>query len=745
MKESILIGLLQNAALLLAFSMLYQNVWIKNEASKSISAKIIVGLVLSSIGVILMSTPWMMVPGITFDMRSVLLSVSGLFFGPIPTIIAMFITGIVRIAIGGDGLWMGLAVILTSGTIGLLWRKFRPNWKSNNYYIELLTMGLTVNILMAFYTVLLPANLMLPTLKVIAIPIIFIYSPVTMLLGILMVKQHKNWLNELAEIKFIEYERRFTQLLESGNMVSLLLNIDGTINFCNEYLLQITGYSKEEVLGKNWFDLFIPGSEREDLKSLFSKGMQIKEFSKNHENKILTKTGEELHISWYNIVLKSSVNEELGTASIGANITERKMHEKMLEEKNAEIEAQNEEYKKINQELQKAIGRAEESDRLKSAFLANMSHEIRTPMNSILGFSDLLKEPQLTSDKQHQYLCVIENSGKRMLNIINDILTISKIESGIKEINYAAFNINEQIESIYASFKAEIEKKEIKFTYKNGLPNSEAMIKTDGEKIEAILINLIKNAEKFTNHGEIEFGYYLKGDSEPTELEFYVKDTGGGIRKEQMELIFERFRQGSESLTRNYEGAGLGLSISKAFVEMLGGKIWVESELGNPLTNSQSKAGSTTFYFTIPYHSETNKNAIMSNETSKTGKSHPSKELKILIVEDDIVSENMLELMIEDYCKSPLIAKNGLEAVQLCKENPDIDFVLMDIKMPELNGYEATKLIRQFNKDIIIFAQTAYALPGDREKSIAAGCNDYISKPYSQAELTGLIDKYFKK
>ncbi|PKP28913.1 MAG: GGDEF domain-containing protein, partial [Bacteroidetes bacterium HGW-Bacteroidetes-18] len=171
MKESILIGLLQNAALLLAFSMLYQNVWIKNEASKSISAKIIVGLVLSSIGIILMSTPWMMVPGITFDMRSVLLSVSGLFFGPIPTIIAMFITGIVRVAIGGDGLWMGLAVILTSGSIGLLWRKYRPTWKSNNYYLELLAMGLTVNILMAFYTVLLPANLMLPTLKVIAIPI----------------------------------------------------------------------------------------------------------------------------------------------------------------------------------------------------------------------------------------------------------------------------------------------------------------------------------------------------------------------------------------------------------------------------------------------------------------------------------------------------------------------------------------------------------------------------------------------
>lgn len=745
MKESILIGLLQNAALLLAFSMLYQNVWIKNGASKRISAKIIIGLVLSSIGIILMSTPWMMVPGITFDMRSVLLSVSGLFFGPIPTVIAMLATGIVRITIGGEGLWMGLAVILFSGSIGLLWRKFRPNWKSNNYYLELLAMGLIVHITMSALVVLLPAEMILPTLKIIALPVIFIYAPVTMLLGILMVKQYKNWQNELAQIKFIEYERRFTQLLESGNMLSLLLNNDGTINFCNDYLLQITGYSKAEVLEKNWFDLFIPSTDRENLKSLFSKGMQVKEFSKNYENKILTKTGEELFISWYNIVLKSDINEMLGTASIGANITERKMHEKMLEGKNAEIKAKNEEYKKINQELQRAIERAEESDRLKSAFLANMSHEIRTPMNSILGFSDLLKEPKLTIDKQHQYLCIIENSGKRMLNIINDILTISKIESGITDINYAEFNINEQIESIYASFKTEIEKKGINFSYKNDLPDSEAMIKTDNEKIHAVLINLIKNAEKFTNHGEIEFGYHLKRNSEPAELEFFVKDTGGGIRQEQMELIFERFRQGSESLTRNYEGAGLGLSISKAFVEMLGGKIWVESEEENLPVDSQGKTGSTTFYFTIPYRSETYKITDMKNEISKIGKSHASKELKILIVEDDLVSENMLELMIEAYCKSPLFAKNGLEAIQLCKENPDIDFVLMDIKMPELNGYEATKIIRQFNKDIIIFAQTAFALPGDREKSIAAGCNDYISKPYSQAELTGLIDKYIKK
>ena len=741
MKESILIGLLQNAALLIAFSMLYQNVWIKNEANKSVSAKILAGLILSSIGIILMFTPWMMVPGILFDMRSVLLSVSGLFFGPIPTIIAMSIAGITRFYIGGDGLWMGLAVIFFSGTIGLLWRSFRPNWKSNNYRFELLAMGFVVHIIMSACSIFLPADLIFPTLKTIAIPLLLIYSPVTMLLGILMVRQYKNRQNELAQLQLKESERRFTQILESGNIVSLMLNNDGSINFCNDYLLRITGYEREEVLGKNWFDLFVPLEERAKLKQLFSVGMQIQEFSKNNENSILTKAGEQLNILWYNIALKADKNEVLGTASIGVNITESKKHEKMLQEKNDEIESQNEVLKKINQELQKAKEQAEESDRLKSAFLTNMSHEIRTPMNSILGFSDLLKESKLTVEKQHQYIDVIENSGKRMLNIINDIITISEIESGSIEINISEFNINEQIESIYALFKKEIAQKGIDFSYKNSLEDSEAMIKTDGEKIYAILLNLVKNAIKFTNHGAIEFGYKLMKDSEPVELEFFVKDTGGGICEEKMQLIFERFRQGSELLTRNYEGAGLGLSISKAFVEMLGGKIWAESEEENL---DEGKEGNTIFYFTIPYLIKPNKKTDMSHVTSETGKLHQAKSLKILIVEDDVVSESMLEIMIEDYCKAPLIAKNGIEAVQFCKDNPDIDFVLMDIKMPDLDGYEATKQIRSFNKDLIIFAQTAYALPGDREKAIAAGCNDYISKPYSQAELTGLIEKYIK-
>ena len=250
-----------------------------------------------------------------------------------------------------------------------------------------------------------------------------------------------------------------------------------------------------------------------------------------------------------------------------------------------------------NKQEKLAKEKAEESDRLKSAFLTNMSHEIRTPMNGILGFAELLKEPNLTDEEQQEFIRIIGQSGARMLNTINNIVDISKIESGLIKVDIKESNINEQIEFIYKFFKPEVESKGLQFFFKNGLQLKEAVIKTDIEKIYAILTSLIKNAIKFTDEGSIEFGYEKKGKY----LEFFVKDTGMGINQSQKEIIFERFRQGSESLTRKYEGSGLGLSISKSYVEMLDGKIWVESE---------ERKGSI-FYFTIPYNAVSEeKNAI---------------------------------------------------------------------------------------------------------------------------------------
>jgi signal transduction histidine kinase len=398
---------------------------------------------------------------------------------------------------------------------------------------------------------------------------------------------------------------------------------------------------------------------------------------------------------------------------------------------NTILDHQNKEKVKQTAELISAKEQAEKSDHLKSSFLTNMSHEIRTPMNGILGFAELLKEPNLTGEEQQEFIKIIQISGTRMLNTINNIVDISKIESGLIKVDIKEWNINEQIEIIYKFFKPEVESKGIQFLLKNGLQSKEAIIKTDPEKIFAILTNLVKNAIKFTNEGSIEFGYKKK----EKYLEFFVKDTGVGIPKNQMELIFERFRQGSESFDRNYEGSGLGLSITKSYVEMLEGKIWVESEEGK----------GSIFYFTIPNNSVLEEKNTINNAVTSKDRDILIKKLKILVVEDDEISYSLMPRTLQKISYEILHAKTGIEAIESCRNNPDIDLVLMDIRMPVMDGHKATRQIRQFNKDVIIIAQTAYAFSGDNEKAIEAGCNDYISKPINKTLLYELINKHCNK
>ena len=381
-------------------------------------------------------------------------------------------------------------------------------------------------------------------------------------------------------------------------------------------------------------------------------------------------------------------------------------------------------------ELLKAKEQAEESDRLKSAFLANMSHEIRTPMNGILGFAELLKEPGLTGKEQQDYIRIIEKSGARMLNIINDIVDISKIEAGLMKLEIQESNINEQIQDIYTFFKPEVEAKGMNLSFSTPLPTKEAILKTDREKLYAILTNLVKNAIKYSNTGTIEIGYN-KGDG---DLEFYVKDTGIGIPNDRHGAIFERFIQADIPNEWAQQGAGLGLSITKAYVEMLGGKIRVSSQVG---------VGST-FYFTLPY------NAVPINEPVvhqivPSDNNDLIRKLKILIAEDDKVSEMLIDKTLKTFGKEIIKARTGVEAIEACQNNPDIDLVMMDIRMPDMGGYDATREIRKFNKEVVIIAQTAHGLYGDREKAIEAGCNDYIAKPINKAELFLIIQKNFHK
>ena len=401
-------------------------------------------------------------------------------------------------------------------------------------------------------------------------------------------------------------------------------------------------------------------------------------------------------------------------------------------------------FKKTEKELIRAKEKAEESDRLKSAFLANISHEIRTPMNGILGFAELLKMSDVTPEEQKEYVDIIKLSGERMLNLINNIVDIPKIEAGLMELNLTDTDIHSHTNFIFSLFKTEAENNGIELSYKNGMPSKEFVIKTDSEKLYALLTNLVKNAIKFTPNGSIEFGYTIdKMLSDATSasplLTFFVKDTGIGIPKERQEAIFDRFIQADITNKRAFQGAGLGLSISKSYLEQLGGEIWVESEEG---------IGST-FYFTLPSRLKPVEKSGDQNLGEDSGEQDTGCSdvagLKILIAEDDTVSESFLRLGLKKINQEIISVTTGIEAVNICRTDPGIDLVLMDFQMHEMNGINATRQIRQFNKDIIIIAQTAHRLSGDRELAIEAGCNDYILKPISIELLLKLIQKHFRE
>jgi CheY-like chemotaxis protein len=344
-------------------------------------------------------------------------------------------------------------------------------------------------------------------------------------------------------------------------------------------------------------------------------------------------------------------------------------------------------------------------------------------MNGILGFAQLLKEPHLSGTEQQSYIRIIEKSGTRMLNIINDIVDISRIESGHVEVFMTDTQVNDQLEFIQNFFRPEADHKKITLTLSPGLPPAEAVIRTDGEKLHAILTNLVKNALKYTPSGTIQIGY----EKEKELLHFYVKDSGIGIAPDKHHTVFTRFLQGDHSVARSQEGAGLGLAIAKAYVELLGGKIWVESELG---------AGAT-FHFTIPCQAVTAKPPAKAQPASILNPS--ARSLKILVAEDDETSVEFLSNVLQKMKPEILFAGTGTEAVEKCRENPDLDLVLMDIRMPDMNGYEATRRIREFNREVIIIAQTAYALKGDRETALQAGCNEHITKPINPIHLRTLI------
>ncbi len=386
-------------------------------------------------------------------------------------------------------------------------------------------------------------------------------------------------------------------------------------------------------------------------------------------------------------------------------------------------------YRKYSEvDLINARDEAEENNKLKSAFLANMSHEIRTPMNSINGFSELLRNTEQPSYLQKKYVDVIYKSSNQLLAIIDNILDISKLEVGQVSILEKEYDLNQIINDSISSFNPDLYL-ESPIELKTYLPikGHESIISCDAPRLQQVLANLIQNAIKFTPKGVIEIGYDLNNDN---KLQFYVKDTGIGISNDKKKIIFERFGQAEQGDVRNYKGAGLGLPICKGFIELMGGEIWVESEFGN----------GSIFYFTVPYKPVAKNINTARLKPKETSYNWISK--KILLVEDETFSQNFMQTILLPYGPKIIYAEDGFKAIEQVKHNPDIDLILMDIRLPKLDGIDATIRIRENGFTKPILAQTANAMPNDREKCMDAGCNDFIVKPISRLGFLKIIDNF---
>ncbi len=379
--------------------------------------------------------------------------------------------------------------------------------------------------------------------------------------------------------------------------------------------------------------------------------------------------------------------------------------------------------------LYHAVEKAEESDRLKTSFLHNISHEIRTPMNGIVGFANLLTQKGITPEDVSEYNSIISSCSNQLLSIITDIVSIATLEAGQERVRENQFNLNEMMHVVYQQLVSKASEKNLRLSFSESLSINQAQIITDETKLVQVLTNLISNAVKFTMKGGIQVGYTIEGKF----LKFCVSDTGIGVPVEMHEFIFDRFRQANSATSSTYGGTGLGLSISKSYIELMGGEIWLESQPG---------AGSK-FFFTIPYKpADLTAANELSDEAFTTGLFPEQKT--ILIVEDEFYNYKLLTKMLQPLNFDIIWKENGADAIKVCAENGKIDLVLMDLKLPGTDGFEASREIRKLRPGLVIIAQSALALSGDREKALNSGCTDYISKPIVREILIDRLQKYLK-
>lgn len=506
-----------------------------------------------------------------------------------------------------------------------------------------------------------------------------------------------------------EAENKIKLLAHSLESVSECVSItdkDDIILYVNESFCQTYGYSASELIGQH-VSLLRPA----ELYQEHLKNIRPDTIRGGWRGEILNrkKDGSVFPILLSTSVIKDENNNPIALAGVAIDMTE---------------------INKTQQELISAKEKAEESDRLKSVFLANISHEIRTPMNGIVGFANLLKGKDLTDEKRLSFIEVINSSSRQLLAIISDIVEISKIETNQVRVIKNPADINQIIDNVYNPLLILARKnKNVTLIARKQLSNQEFIIDTDEVKLQQILSNLVENALKFTESGKVEFGYTI---NPAQEIEFFVKDSGIGISKDNFDLVFDRFRKIENKDLQFKSGSGLGLAISKSYVELLGGRIWLDSELGK----------GTTFFFTIPKEQI----ELPVREEEKPSAVIPEiSDIVLLVAEDDAANYYFIKELLSGTSIQLMHAWDGEEALEMLSKHPGVDMILMDIKMPRKDGNEATAEIRKTNKKIPIIAHTGYVFEEDRQRARKLGFDDYLCKPVSEEELLAVIGKYVTK
>ncbi len=708
MGKSIFLGLVLNTALLIALGLIYNLIRGLTAITNRYVKDTLIGLSTGAIGIAIMGTPWVLMEGVVFDTRSVLISISGMFFGSIPTIIGMVMMSLFRLSAGGSGAEMGIATVIVCGSIGIIWRKVRQGKVQKISLPELYLFGIVVHLGMMFCTLFLPDTSREFVFKSISLPVLVIYPIAELLLGWMLLNGEESWKTRSA---LVESESKFRSLFNTVDEAIFLLDREGLVLDSNKGAERMFGYESAELLNQGADFFAAPGKNDISQVNQFSQSA-FDGVPQSFEMWCKRKNGEEFpsFVKLY----PANFNDKKAVIALAIDVSERLKHEL---------------------ELKEAKERAESANKLKSNFLANMSHELRTPMIGIMGYSEMIMETEESPEIRRTGEKIFE-SAQRLMQTLNLILDLSKIESGYTELNLSRLDVKSVIKDMASKFSSTATKK--KLSLELHCPLNELYVVTDPRLLSHIVANLIDNALKFTHEGGVEISLDLEVSKAKTWLILKVKDTGIGISEQDQSIIWDEFRQASEGWGRGYEGTGLGLSLTKRFINKMGGEINVESKLGE----------GSTFIVKLPYNEDTlelgSEAEIMeiTESAERMGREMETNSSTILVVDDDEISLDVTVAFLRNHY-TVHTAKNVTEAMELIDKNR-YSIILLDINLGK--GVTGFQILDELKKrpdyaSVPVVAVTAYAMAGDKAVFLKAGCTDYVSKPFTRGTLLNVCER----